>query len=113
MQQESQGHLEAKVKKQRASPSSVLRVFFFSIYLQILVPEQHLKSQNFKEFYIGIQGNLFDSNPQLCSLSMLISVKCFPFENLYINPRTSKRLFIPPGKICSSSFLESCDQGPE
>ena len=33
MQQESQGHLEAKVKKQRASPSSVLRVFFFSIYL--------------------------------------------------------------------------------
>lgn len=29
MQQESQGHLEAKVKKQRASPSSVLRVFFF------------------------------------------------------------------------------------
>lgn len=113
-QGEHQGHLEAKVRKQRAGPSSVsgLGFFFFSIYLRILVPGAELK---ITKLYRVFLWHPKESVWLLISISVL-SITCFPFENLYINPHASKRLFIPPGKICFSNFLEralSCNWGPE
>lgn len=92
-QGERQGHLEAKVRKQRAGPSSVsglgFVVFFFSIYLRILVPGAELK---ITKLYRVFLWHLKESVWLLISISVL-SITCFPFENLYINPHASKRLF--------------------
>ena len=79
-QGEHQGHLEAKVRKQRAGPSSVsgLGFFFFPSTCGSWCQEQNLKSQNFIEFSFGIQKNLFDfSSPSLFFLSHVFPLRIF------------------------------------
>lgn len=67
MQQESQGNLEAKVRKQRAIPSSVLKVFPLPLHLFIgLGARSRAKNHKTLNFYTDIQENLFDfSSPSM------------------------------------------------
>lgn len=66
MQQESQGNLEAKVRKQRAIPS-VLKVFLLPLHLFIgLGARSRAKNHKTSKFFTDIPENLFDfSSPSM------------------------------------------------
>lgn len=89
------------MRKQRAIASSILRLSFFFHLLTNLGPRAELKSQSFR--VLRCHPREFDfPSPSLLSFQQMF----FLWESSHQPHGTSQRLFIPSGKIGSSTFLE-------